>query len=109
MRLNTSQNTQNDIKILQMRLNTSKYPKCDLHLKIPQMRLKTDFVGEGHIFYFKFTIQYNITLLPSVNTMIARGMFCGAKYTHHTFIPIIKKLITTTATATTKIQVKSHS
>ena len=24
-------------------------------------------------------------------------MFCGAKYTHHTFIPIIKHLITTTA------------
>ena len=34
------------------------------------------------------TIQYNITLLPSVNTLIARGMFCGAKYTHHTFTPI---------------------
>ena len=25
----------------------------------------------------------NTTLLPSVNTLIARGMFCGAKYTHH--------------------------
>ena len=43
------------------------------------------------------TIQYNITLLPSVNTLIARGMFCGAKYTHHTSTPIIKHLITTTA------------
>ena len=31
---------------------------------------------------------YNTTLLPSVNTLIARGMFCGAKYTHHTFTPI---------------------
>ena len=41
--------------------------------------------------------QYNITLLPSVNTLIAGGMFCGAKYTHHTFTPIIKHLITTTA------------
>ena len=42
--------------------------------------------------------QYNnITLLPSVNTLIARGMFCGTKYTHHTFTPIIKHLITTTA------------
>ena len=30
-------------------------------------------------------------------TLIARGMFCGAKYTHHTFTPIIKHLITTTA------------
>ena len=39
----------------------------------------------------------NTTLLPSVNTLIARGMFCGAKYTHHTVIPIIKHLITTTA------------
>ena len=34
-------------------------------------------------------IQYNTALLPSVNE-IARGMFCGAKYTHHTFTPIIK-------------------
>ena len=42
-------------------------------------------------------MQYNKTLLPSVNTLIARGMFCGAKYTHHTFTPIIKHLITTTA------------
>ena len=47
--------------------------------------------------YVQLTIQYNITLLPSVNTLIARGMFCGAKYTHHTFTPIIKHLITTTA------------
>ena len=41
--------------------------------------------------------RYNTTLLSSVNTLIARGMFCGAKYTHHTFTPIIKHLITTTA------------
>ena len=39
--------------------------------------------------------QYNTTLLPSVNTLIARGMFCGAKNTHHTFTPIIKHFITT--------------
>ena len=39
----------------------------------------------------------NTTLLPSVNTLIAREMFRGAKYTHHTFTPIIKHLITTTA------------
>ena len=39
----------------------------------------------------------NITLLPSVNTLIARGMLSGAKYTHHTFTPVIKHLITTTA------------
>ena len=43
------------------------------------------------------TIQYNITLMPSVNTLIVRGIFCGAKYTHHTFTPVIKHLITTTA------------
>ena len=41
------------------------------------------------------TVQYNITLLPSVNTLTAQGMFCGAKYTRHTFTPIIKHLITT--------------
>ena len=43
------------------------------------------------------TIQYNITLLPSVNTLIARGMFCGAKYTHHILTRIIKHLIPTKA------------
>ena len=46
---------------------------------------------------FLLYIQYNVTLLPSVNALIARGMFCGAKYSHHTFTPIIKHLITTTA------------
>ena len=35
--------------------------------------------------------------MPNANTLIARGMFRGAKYTHHTFTPIIKHLITTTA------------
>ena len=35
-------------------------------------------------------IQYNTTLLPGFSTLTARGMFCGAKYIHHTFIPIIK-------------------
>ena len=45
----------------------------------------------------EFKAKYNRTLLPSVNTLIARGMFCGAKYTRHTFTPIIKHLITTTA------------
>ena len=44
----------------------------------------------------QYSVQYNITLLPSVNTLIARGMFCGAKYTHHTFTPVIKHLNTTT-------------
>ena len=34
-------------------------------------------------------LQYNTTLLPSVNTT-AVGMFRGAKYTHCTFMPIIK-------------------
>ena len=43
----------------------------------------------------KQTIQYNITLMPSVNTLIAREMFCGAKVNNHTFTLIIKHLITT--------------
>ena len=30
-------------------------------------------------FFFQ---RYNITVLPSVNTLIARGMFRGARYTH---------------------------
>ena len=44
-----------------------------------------------------YAVCENLTLLPSVNTVIARGMFCGVKYTHHTFTPIIKHLITKTA------------
>ena len=40
---------------------------------------------------------HNITLLPNANMLTARGMFCAAKYTHHTFSPIIKHLSTTTA------------
>ena len=37
------------------------------------------------------TVQYNTILLPSVN-IIARRMFCGAKYTHHMYVstPITK-------------------
>ena len=37
----------------------------------------------------KWSLQYNAALLPGVNTT-AQGMFCGAKYIHHTFMPIIK-------------------
>ena len=50
------------------------------------------------ILYITIMIWYynhNIILLPSVNTLIAQGMFCGAKYTHHALTPIIKHLITT--------------
>ena len=36
-------------------------------------------------------LQYNTTLLPSVKT-VALEMFCGAKYTHHTFTPVMKHL-----------------
>ena len=62
--------------------------------------------GKRTIFFFldeskkrksETKIQYSITLLPSVNTLIARGMVCGAKYTHHTFTPIIIKHLITTA------------
>ena len=35
--------------------------------------------------------------MSSVNTLIARGMFCDARHNHHTFTPIIFFLITTTA------------
>ena len=34
------------------------------------------------------TMQHSTALLPSVKT-VALGMFCHAKYTHHTFTPII--------------------
>ena len=45
-----------------------------------------------HLFQYTLQLcakQYNAALLPSVN-ISARGMFCCSKYTHHTFIPIIK-------------------
>ena len=51
----------------------------------------------GSKYNTKYNIQDNKTLLPSVNTLTARRMFCGAKYSHHIFTPIIKHLITTTA------------
>ena len=35
-----------------------------------------------------------ITLLPSVSAVVL-GMFCGAKYTHHTFMPVVKHETTT--------------
>ena len=71
-----------------------------MHLQISQARTKATFrrlvLAISQRAMLHNTI-HNITLLPSVNTLIARGMFCGAKYTHHTFTPIIKHLSTTTA------------
>ena len=44
---------------------------------------------------FPYTIQYNLIAKCQYN---CTGMFCGAKYTHHTFTPIIKHhYITTTS------------
>ena len=69
----------------------------------PEIKFATAFkLCDGYIqfivcLYSAYLYLYNTTLLPSVNTLIARGMLCGAKYTHHTFTPIIKHLITTTA------------
>ena len=39
-----------------------------------------------------YTIQYNFIAKCQYTV---RGMFCGAKYTHQSFTPIIKHLITT--------------
>ena len=41
--------------------------------------------------------MYNTTLLPDVNT-IALEMFCGARFAHHTFTPVMKHHSTTTTT-----------
>ena len=47
-----------------------------------------DDIFNVHIFILNISyIQYSITLLPSeleVSHQYNRGMFCGAKYTHHT-------------------------
>ena len=52
--------------------------------------------GLDHMTSSYNTVRYNTSLLPSVST-IALGMFCGARYAHHTFTLIIKHDITTTA------------
>ena len=48
---------------------------------------------------FNTIIQYNLqyNFIAKCQSLIARGMFCGAKYIPHTFTPIKKHLITTTA------------
>ena len=51
----------------------------------------------GVCVYCTCLLSLSLSLLPSVITLIARGVFCGAKYTHHTFTPTIKHIITTTA------------
>ena len=50
-------------------------------------------------------VQCDTALLPSVS-VTARGMFCGANYTRHTFTPIIKK--TNYITTIANIGVKSY-
>ena len=52
------------------------------------------------------TVQHSTTLWPSVNTT-AQGMFCGAKYTHHTFTPIIKHHYNSKQTSRSRCN-KSH-
>ena len=42
-----------------------------------------------HVISSFILLQCNTTLLPSVNA-VAGGVFCGAKCTHPTFMPIIK-------------------
>ena len=49
-------------------------------------------------------LQYNFITKCQYN---CTGMFCGAKYTHYTFTPIIKKIIKLQQQQT-NIQVKSH-
>ena len=49
------------------------------------------------------TLQYNTQYnFIAKCQYTARGMLFGAKYTHHTFTPIIKHLITTTANKNNK-------
>ena len=60
----------------------------------PEIKFATAFkLCDGYIqfivcLYSAYLYLYNTTLLPSVNTLIARGMLCGAKYTHSTHIHI---------------------
>ena len=83
------------------------YPKVrpGRELKSPGCESRYGAYRRGNCAY-NTTLQCNTTLLPSVNTL-ARGMFCGAKYTHQTFTPIIK--IIKLQQQQINIQVKSHS
>ena len=54
-------------------------------------------ISKAPYIYTLYYLQYNTALLPSVNTLIAQGMFCGGKYTYPTFTPIVKHFMTTTA------------
>ena len=59
----------------------------------PQMVFVPGEHSNGHltrVIAYVNKLQYNTTVLPSVNT-IAWQMFCGAKYIHLTFTPIIQK------------------
>ena len=44
---------------------------------------------QAHLNAANIIIYCNTTVLPNVSTTVL-GMSCGAKYTHHTFMPIIK-------------------
>ena len=95
---NNTVQIQNNTVQIQYNTNTKQYNTNIIQYKYEYntMQIQIQY-NTIQIQYNTIQIQYNITLLPSVNTLIARGMFCGAKYTHHTFTPIIKHLITTTA------------
>ena len=47
-------------------------------------------------------VSYNTTLLRNDNT-VTQGMFSSAKYTHHTFTPIIKTLLNYNSSKQTSI------
>ena len=53
-----------------------------------------------------YNTNYNTTLLPNVIT-ITVGMFCDAKYTHHTFMPIVKHQYSTTTANSKHLSKKS--
>ena len=62
----------------------------NIHAKLEgekKKKKKRHALGANYI--HKKQTKNNTTLLPSVNT-VALGMFCGAKYTHHTFTPVVK-------------------
>ena len=67
----------------------TQHPKADVYISQQFRGALLPHLNHRSLSTQYITI-YNITLLPSVNTLTAPGMFCGAKYSHHTFTPIIK-------------------
>ena len=81
----------------QISKRTASFLRRNTYCSTDVTRITRNAIQHNFIFFNNTIYNITLTLLPSVNTLIVRGTFCGVKYTHHTFTPIIKHLVTATA------------